>query len=99
MRNAFSRTTTQAIAGKGHNALRSEAIAAQSIMGPHLLPAARFAMDDGLRNGSPFFEDLELLKFDRQFRLDGVIARLYSYFQPAAERAFRVALRPTRNRY
>jgi len=61
MRNAFSSTTTQAISGKGLNALRSEASAAQSIMGPHLLPAARFAMDDGLRNGSPFFENLELL--------------------------------------
>jgi len=77
MRNAFSRTTTQAIVGKGLNALRGEASAAQSIMGPHLLPAARFAMDDGLRNGSPFFENLELLIFDtRIFDTAAFSARL-----------------------
>jgi len=64
MRNAFSINTTQDISEKGLNALRSEAIAAQSIMGPHLFPAARFAMDDGLRNGSPFFENLELLNIE-----------------------------------
>jgi len=65
MRNAFSRTTTQAITGKRLNALRSEAGDAQSIMGLHLLPAARFAMDDGVRNGSPSFENLELLNIEK----------------------------------
>jgi len=79
MRNAFSRNTTQAIAGKGLNALRSEASAAQSIMGPHLLPAARFAMDDGLRNGSPFFENLELLKLSNGVLRGSLVEALSHY--------------------